>query len=195
MTDNVTKVRILDEANSLIRELGMNGISYAHISSRVNIRKASIHYYFPTKDDLIRELVAYQSQIFLDDVRAIVEDGGADARTKMRRYFGLFEKAFNDGKGGSICLFGMLGAEIHSLDDKTCDIVRDFYSRNIQSIRTILAAPDTDEDTIDNTAAVETAHMIFSAIEGAMIISRANRDLGGYKAVMNNLLNIIDFSK
>ena len=189
MTDNVTKVRILDEANSLIRELGMNGISYAHISSRVNIRKASIHYYFPTKDDLIRELVAYQSQIFLDEVHAIVEDGGADARTKMRRYFGLFEKAFNDGKGGSICLFGMLGAEIHSLDDQTCDIVRAFYSRNIESIRTILAAD------ADDSAAAETAHMVFSAIEGAMIISRANRDLRGYQAVINNLLNIIDFSK
>lgn len=191
MTDNVTKVRILEEANSLIRELGMNGISYAHISSRVNIRKASIHYHFPTKDDLIRELVAYQSQIFLDDVRAIVEDSGSDARTKMRRYFGLFEKAFNDGQGGSICLFGMLGAEIHSLDDQTCDIVRDFYSRNIQSIRAILATPDKDDDT----AAAETAHMIFSAIEGAMIISRANRDLSGYKAVINKLLNVIDFQK
>ena len=43
---------LLDLAETLIRKRGYDGFSYADIASDAGIRKASIHYHFPTKPDL-----------------------------------------------------------------------------------------------------------------------------------------------
>ena len=48
---------ILDVAQQLIQTRGYNAFSYADIASQVGIRTATIHYYFPTKADLGREVV------------------------------------------------------------------------------------------------------------------------------------------
>jgi TetR/AcrR family transcriptional repressor of nem operon len=43
---------IITVADALIRERGYNAFSYADISKELNIKNASIHYYFPSKADL-----------------------------------------------------------------------------------------------------------------------------------------------
>ena len=52
-----TSDEILASARNLIMSGGYNGFSYADISEIVGIRKASIHHHFPSKVDLVRELV------------------------------------------------------------------------------------------------------------------------------------------
>ncbi len=52
-----TKLKILDTAQELIQKLGVNAMSYADISTAVGIRKASIHYHFPSKEDLLVSLL------------------------------------------------------------------------------------------------------------------------------------------
>ena len=52
-----TSDEILASARNLIMSGGYNGFSYADISEVVGIRKASIHHHFPSKVDLVRELV------------------------------------------------------------------------------------------------------------------------------------------
>jgi AcrR family transcriptional regulator len=52
-----TKTKLLNCAQDLIQRVGINAMSYNDISKAVGIKKASIHYYFPKKDDLINELL------------------------------------------------------------------------------------------------------------------------------------------
>ena len=54
---STTSDDILASARTLIMNGGYNGFSYADISEIVGIRKASIHHHFPSKVDLVRELV------------------------------------------------------------------------------------------------------------------------------------------
>jgi len=49
---NSTKEKILDIAENLIRTQGYNAFSYADIADVLRIKKATIHYYFPSKSDL-----------------------------------------------------------------------------------------------------------------------------------------------
>ncbi len=49
---------IVTLTRSLLEAGGYNSFSYADISARVQISKASIHYHFPTKAELVREVVA-----------------------------------------------------------------------------------------------------------------------------------------
>jgi len=43
---------LLDLADTLIQENGFQGFSYADLAAGLGIRKASIHYHFPTKTEL-----------------------------------------------------------------------------------------------------------------------------------------------
>jgi len=53
-----TKTDILDAGEALMKRAGYSGFSYADVAKRVNIRKASLHYHFPSKGDLARQAVA-----------------------------------------------------------------------------------------------------------------------------------------
>ena len=116
MSEVDTKTRILDAAQDLIQRLGANGMSYQHISDAVGIRKASIHYHFPAKEDLIEALLDRYHDYFLKLVDQIIATEDS-AKQRMKQYVALFEATLLTGKKDKACLFGMLGAELASLGD------------------------------------------------------------------------------
>jgi TetR/AcrR family transcriptional repressor of nem operon len=50
--NKTTKTTLLDVAEELLLTRGYNGFSYNDIAEKVGIRKASIHYHFPSKSGL-----------------------------------------------------------------------------------------------------------------------------------------------
>lgn len=52
-----TRSKIVRIAEELIRTKGYNAFSYADISKLVNVKSATIHYYFPSKSDLGVEII------------------------------------------------------------------------------------------------------------------------------------------
>src|SRR5690242_4827354 len=64
---NTKKMRqqIVECAQRLLQERGYHGWSYQDISNQVGIRKATIHYYFPFKENLGEAALAdYYAQLF-----------------------------------------------------------------------------------------------------------------------------------
>jgi TetR/AcrR family transcriptional repressor of nem operon len=52
--------KILDTAESLIQKMGYNAFSYKDIAAVVGIKTSSIHYYYPTKEDLVLAVIDWQ---------------------------------------------------------------------------------------------------------------------------------------
>lgn len=52
-----TKTLLLQEAETLLRTHGYAAFSYADLSERIGIRKASIHHHFPTCVNIQLEIV------------------------------------------------------------------------------------------------------------------------------------------
>ena len=44
--------QILELANKYIQKVGFNAFSYSDLANEIGIKKASIHYHFPSKTDL-----------------------------------------------------------------------------------------------------------------------------------------------
>lgn len=82
-----TRARIRAVALELFVEKGFEKASLREIAERLGITKAALYYHFPSKTDLLRELV----QPMIDDVTALVEAaeraGGADAHRFLADYF------------------------------------------------------------------------------------------------------------
>ena len=87
---NDTKDKILDVADDLIQRVGLNAMSYKHISEAVGIRKASIHHHFPKKEDLVDGLLERCAVNYGNDYLRIV-DGKGRAPEKLRKLAAVFE--------------------------------------------------------------------------------------------------------
>ena len=118
MSDKVnTLEQILDAASQLVQTRGYHAFSYADISEEVGIRKASIHYYFPSKSDLGKALVCRYRQNLNRQVENIARHTcGVDQQ--LQRYAQVFRDILR-GAGphdtGRICLCGVLAAEWQGL--------------------------------------------------------------------------------
>jgi len=185
-----TRTEILDAAQSIIQTHGANGISYQHISDLVKIRKASIHYHFPTKDKLIEELVRRYSRDFLDLVDQILH-APTSAPTKLKRYIDLFEKTLADKSGMKVCLCGILGAELASLGNPAVRLLRRFYWDNVDRLARILEAGRAAGALKFAGDGKTLGTLIFSLLEGAMILARADGGVNQFRALKNQLLKLL----
>jgi TetR/AcrR family transcriptional repressor of nem operon len=185
-----TRTAILDAAQGLIQTLGANGISYQHISDAVKIRKASIHYHFPTKEKLVEALIHRYHAAFLATVDEIV-DSKASAPEKLAGYIGLFDTTLRDGKRGKVCLCGMLGAELASLGSPAAADVRRFYRENAKRLVAILDEGRRAGAFTFPGDTRATAMLAFSLLEGAMLVVRADGGVAQFRAITAQLRKLL----
>lgn len=190
MNSTDTKTLILDTAQELIQRLGVNAMSYQDISQVVGIRKASIHTHFRTKDDLVATLLDRYNAYFLRLVDHIVASTDPPD-TKLRRYCGLFEATLSSGAQDKACLCGMLGAELATLNSPLVERIRAFYQDNEERLVVILNE-GCDAGIFRFAGDVQaTATLIFSLLEGGILIARAGGGPQQYRAVIEQLMQLV----
>ena len=185
-----TKNKILDVAQDLIQRLGVNAMSYHHISEAVGIRKASIHHHFPTKEDLLIEVLKRYQVRFTKIVDQIV-NSDLSPSTKLRRYMELFEATLQEGNHDKACLCGMLGAELTTIGSSSAELVKSFYKENEDELVEILKQ-GVEQGAFKIPGDVKsTAKMIFSFLEGGLLIVRAQGNLKQFRGMMNQCLKLL----
>jgi TetR/AcrR family transcriptional repressor of nem operon len=190
MSETDSRTLILDAAQDLIQRLGANAVSYQHLSEAVGIRKASIHYHFPAKQDLLEALIARYHAYFLGLVDRILAEESDPARM-LDRYIGLFEATLREGKHDKACLCGMLGAELASLGDEAVRGIRRFYQDNQERLASILKrGRDAGVFRFRGDAAA-LAGLIFAALEGAVLVVRAEGGVKRFRALADQLCRLV----
>ena len=185
-----TKNKILDVAQDLIQRLGVNAMSYHHISEAVGIRKASIHHHFPTKEDLLIEVLKRYQVGFTKIVDQIV-NSDLSPSTKLRRYMELFEATLQEGNHDKACLCGMLGAELTTIGSSSAELVKSFYKENEDKLVKILKQ-GVEQGAFKIPGNIKsTAKMIFSFLEGGLLIVRAQGNLKQFRGMMNQCLKLL----
>jgi TetR/AcrR family transcriptional regulator, transcriptional repressor for nem operon len=185
-----TKTEIMDVAQDLMQRWGVNGMSYEHISKAVGIRKASIHYYFPSKDALVIAVLERYNEYFLKLVDGILA-ANITPRQKLARYASLFEATLESGKHDRACLCGMLGAELKTLGSKAAEHVRHFYVENERRLAMILESGKKSGDFHFQGSAAATAALIFALLEGAGLIARAHGGAAHFRNVSRQLERLL----
>jgi TetR/AcrR family transcriptional repressor of nem operon len=154
-------------------------MSYQDLSDALGITKASIHYHFPSKADLLEALVRRYSEYFLGVVDRILASEGS-GMGKLRRYCDLF--------AAKACPCGMLGAEAATLGGATLLRLRDFYAENDRRLRAMLEEGRRDGSVRFRGDAGDTAAVLFAALEGALMVARVRGGVEGFRAITGQLL-------
>ncbi|MEO1029165.1 MAG: TetR/AcrR family transcriptional regulator [Pseudomonadota bacterium] len=166
---------IISAAENMVRDGGYNSFSFRTIADEVGIKSASVHYHFPTKEDLGIAVAEHYTDRFmaaLGDPVALVEAG----KNPIDTYIAAFRAALEKDK--KMCLCGLLGAEARGLPDGVVEATRTFFKNNVAWLTTALVATGRSADP-------ETeAYQIVALLEGALITANVLDDITAFdKAV------------
>lgn len=185
MSQRDTHQEILDTATILMQSRGYHAFSYADIAERIGIRKASIHYYYPSKSDLARSVVARYRAASREGLGRLQRQT-ADPAERLKRYITFYEQEF-DGRP-QICLCALLAAEMLTLPDDVRAEIQAFYAEQEAWLSEALEAGRLVGNVQFNGTALAAAQTLLAGIEGAMLAARAYDDVGRFRAVGRYLL-------
>lgn len=174
------KQEILKHAERRVREGGYNNFSFRDLANDVGIKSASVHYHFPTKEDLGAELAALYTQSFLSQLGEPVCIEGENGHPLVR-YIEAFRNALTIDR--KMCLCGLFGAEIAGLPDKVRLETQIFFEKNIQW----LTQAYVNENQVTAEDAKKAAVRLVSLLEGAMLVSNAMSDLQMFELAIQDL--------
>ena len=167
-TKLTVREQVLDHAITLMMLRGYNGFSYRDLSELVGVKTSSIHYYFPSKDDLVLEAVSQYSGEVMAGLQSI--DAALPAREKLATYTRLFGKTLGDGN--QICLCGMLAADIESLPETVRQAVQAFFRANEHWLAEVLAQGAKEGTLVVKGKPESAARTLFAALQGSVLASR-----------------------
>lgn len=171
-----TEDAILDCARALIVRGGYNGFSYADIAAEVGIRKPSIHYHFPTKEDLVRTLV-HRYRLEAEVGLAQLAEHAAGPLEQLRGYLTFWSTCIADGTV-PICVCALLASELPLLPPSVAEEV----GAHFRTLTAWLAsALDSEPD----------ADVFLATVHGAMLSARACADPRLFATITESLLNRI----
>lgn len=182
---NDTRTKILDVAEDLIQRVGLNAMSYQHISDSVGIRKASIHHHFPKKENLVDELLKRCQVSYSDNYKRIV-DGTGSAPEKLRQ----LARVFKDGlKNQKLCLVGTISSDLNTLQGGSCLILEDTI-QNTVDIFSVAFKQGLEDGTLSFTGKVgDTAYAFFTFLLGTQIAARAHGGLSAFRRATEALIS------
>jgi len=186
-----TRENILEVAENFILERGYNAFSFQDLADMVGIKKASIHYHYPTKEDLGKAIVQKFRADFKDWTKT-VESQGLNHVEKLDAYFMTYKRFIT--QGDKICLSGILGAELNSLSESMQEELRGFFQDRFKWLKQLLIdglyhgefkfTLDVDSQTM----------LILSSVQGVLQIARTNKNpeyfLTVTRVLKNNLIGM-----
>src|SRR6266851_2873660 len=107
---NEAAERLMDLAESHIRNAGYGGFSFRDLAAEIGIKSASVHHHFPTKATMAAAVARRYADRFL---AAVVHQPNETAEEAIAMYRSAFRTALD--RDGRMCLCGVLGAEAGGL--------------------------------------------------------------------------------
>ncbi len=178
MTDTAT--RLLDAAEARMRAGGYHAVSFRDLAADLGIKSASVHYYFPKKEDLGAAVVRRYGEAFFEMLGGLVGPDTA-APDRITALVSAFRQALMTTD--KVCLCGIMGAEAQGLPDP----VRAEVARFLTSVLEWVTKAYAETGAANPKARAELA---VAALEGAMILSVNLQDMDAFDRVAAELVRM-----
>ncbi|MCW2541953.1 MAG: regulatory protein TetR [Frankiales bacterium] len=183
---HATRARILEHAAELIYTHGVHATNNEKLRQTAGVSGSQINHYFPTKEDLVLAVIAWQAERVLAFHRGERFAGfdDLDAFREWADHYIAYERAYQEG-----CSLGSLASEIIKTDldvhdelasafDQWRDIFRDGL-RRMQRLNRISAAADPNQ----------LANLLLAAFQGGMLLAQVARDITPLKDALQTAID------
>ena len=176
------KEEIIRVAFDAIQKSGVSGFSFRDLAKTVGIKSSSVHYYFPSKDDLFLGVLLYYKESLENSLQNI-ESSNSNLDSSINGLIDVFQDALSQNK---FCFCGMLAAEISHIDVETSEmlkvsfgIMHDWLVKIIKNYKPEIGAAESESKS----------RFLLSAMEGAILIDRVNGDIKGIESLRAQLIS------
>lgn len=180
---NDTRSQLLAHAEALVRTHGYAGFSYNDLSLAVGIRKASIHYHFPSKTDLALALLENYGERYdhaMEAIRSRTDDG----LERVSAYAELYLKGIENNQG---CLCAAFSAELITLPEEIRAGVTAFFQRHVDWLEQVLREGRRNGTINKKVVPAHSARMVMATLEGALLMERLLSGTIGFKQTLSVL--------
>lgn len=186
MKTQPVREQLLEHASVLIRRRGYNGFSYRDLAELVGVKTSSIHYYFPSKDDLVLEVLRLYRDSVATRIAAI--DTNLPLVEQARQYVDPLPRGID---AGQICLVGMLSAEVLALPPAVSAMLQDHYRTNETWIAGLLHRAELERGKPYPVPPQAFAKVLYGAIQNGMITDRMSGTTDRLHAATDMLVGAI----
>lgn len=181
-----TKQRMLDSAVLLLRERGAPGVTVDAVLAHSGAPRGSVYHHFPGGRN---ELIIGALRQAGDYITAIVAESVAegDAQRMVGRFIRFWKRALTATDYRAGCPLVAVAIDSREHIPEAADLVREIFVRWQASLSDLLVANGFPAER-----APRLANLIVSAIEGAIILSRAHRDLTPLDDVLAEITPLLE---
>ena len=180
-----TREKIIKLATGLIETSGYSGFSYQDIAAKLKIKKASIHYHFPSKEDLgLAVFDAFTKGI--DDHIQQRDFEKISPTKKLIGYFTYHEEVTLDCN--QISCVGAITSEWNVLPKKMRERVDKFNAWHVGFISAILKEGVAKGEFCRIGSLEEKAMFIIAATKGALLMARERDSIEIYHSITRQLM-------
>ncbi|MGO4332273.1 TetR/AcrR family transcriptional regulator [Cupriavidus sp. 2TAF22] len=167
MTTRSVREQLLEHTLVLVGQRGFNGFSYRDLAERVGVKTSSIHYHFPSKEDLVEAAVTEYSARVCERVRHI--DAALPPEAQAREFL----KPWLDSAGGDgICLVGMLSTEALMLPEPVHRVLKEYYRVNESWLTRLFESVYATQQTAAAISAQSMAQAVLGALQSGLVVAR-----------------------
>ena len=169
-----TRARILEHAAELIYANGVHATNNEALRRAAGVSGSQINHYFPTKEDLVLAVIAWQAERVLAFLRSERFSGfdSLDAFREWADHYVAYERSYQQG-----CSLGSLASEIikaeldiHKELSDAFDQWRDVFRDGLQRMQ-VLGRIGTAADPM------QLANLLLAAFQGGMLLAQVARDI------------------
>lgn len=184
-----TAEKIVQTAEALIQERGYSGFSFQDVAERVGIKKGSLYYHFPTKAELGKAVIAAYRLRMQRSASALNEGKPADYWLALSRY--LEPMVVFGYTPGDACLGGILAGEWPNLPEAMHAELRAFFAEHEDWLSNFLSAGRAAGAFRFHGEPRFVARLVFSAVEGSLLIKRIKADRAYFDSVIAALAGLL----
>lgn len=155
---NDTARQIVETAIGMMCRGGYHAFSFRQIATELDIKSASIHYYFPSKSDLGSAAMRFYCDDFCEQLSIFKKSS-----QPLDSYLKMYENSLKQTKAA--CLGGVLASEGGELPNEVKSEVEFFQNQNLNWLKEVILAEQKNR-TEEEAEAV--AEMIFFSLQGAL---------------------------
>src|SRR6201997_3568486 len=163
------KTAIMDAAERRMQLGGFGGFSFREIAADVGIKSSSVHYHFPTKEDLAAAVIRRWAEETSEFIDKELEKDPDPVRVWTNAFRGT---ALSEGR---MCPCTVLGAGSQDLPPAVATEVKGFFTMCLDKLVAEGLSPSN-------------AAEVLSTITGALVVANALGDTAAYDRATSDLL-------
>ena len=182
-----TKEKIVNTAAEMLSNNGFNAFSFHDIAHKIGIKTSSIHYYFPTKSDLIIEIIRYSQNIQASLFETISE------KKPLEKLSLLIDFYVDLANKGQMCPIVSISSDMNDIDPNIKLAVGKFYDFLADWLTSVIEEGITKNQFVTAQEPQDKSMEILNILAMFPILSRMGKgreSLTNLKqSVMGNLIN------